>query len=518
VDKRTVKKARDTLNVLSTRSNALKLAYDDAIGRIEAQSSDDAALACKALSWIEYAQRPLTTAELCHALSIEPEERDLDSTAIYEIEDVLSVCAGLVTVDVESDIVRLVHYTTQEYLVCRLAEGWLPTARLDIAVACFTYLSMDEFRTGSCDSWREYNDRAEEFAFQKYAATYCAKHAEVVQREVWESASYFLLDENLVDAALQALAVESFYHVFPNHATGLHFTAASGSVDLTTMLLEHRDYPYGGNEKDDFDQTPLLLAAMWGHEGVVRLLIERCDVKADSADNLRYTPLLYAAEGGHEAVVRLLLQRGDVKINAKTHGDETPLLLAAESGHEAVVRLLLERNDINVNARDWDGNTPLFRAAERGREAVVRLLLERSDVDINARNQDGKTPLFRVAERGHEAVVRLLVACKDVDINARSHSGNTLLCSAVERGDEAVVRLLLERDDIDVNARDLYGKTPLFRAAERGHESVVRLLLERSDLDINAKNKRERTAVELAEYYGYEGIVRLLKDHNAQTE
>jgi hypothetical protein len=30
-------------------------------------------------------------------------------------EDMVSVCAGLVTVDEESNIIRLAHYTTQEY-------------------------------------------------------------------------------------------------------------------------------------------------------------------------------------------------------------------------------------------------------------------------------------------------------------------------------------------------------------------------------------------------------------------
>ena len=40
----------------------------------------------------------------------------------------VSVCAGLVTVDEESDIIRLVHYTTQEFFE-RTQNIWFPNCR-----------------------------------------------------------------------------------------------------------------------------------------------------------------------------------------------------------------------------------------------------------------------------------------------------------------------------------------------------------------------------------------------------
>ena len=48
-------------------------------------------------------------------LQLEVGESELDEENLPEIEDMVSVCAGLVTVDEESEIIRLVHYTTQEY-------------------------------------------------------------------------------------------------------------------------------------------------------------------------------------------------------------------------------------------------------------------------------------------------------------------------------------------------------------------------------------------------------------------
>lgn len=40
---------------------------------------------------------------------------ELDEENLVQIEEMVSVCAGLVTIDEESKIIRLVHCTTQEY-------------------------------------------------------------------------------------------------------------------------------------------------------------------------------------------------------------------------------------------------------------------------------------------------------------------------------------------------------------------------------------------------------------------
>ncbi|OBT82165.1 hypothetical protein VE02_10024 [Pseudogymnoascus sp. 03VT05] len=94
---------------------------------------------------------------------------------------------------------------------------------------------------------------------------------------------------------------------------------------------------------DEGGRTPLCWAAERGHEAVVKLLVEREDVVADSKDEDGRTPLCYAAERGNEAVVKLLVEREDVVADSKDEGGRTLLCWAAESGHEAVVKLLVER-------------------------------------------------------------------------------------------------------------------------------------------------------------------------------
>jgi hypothetical protein len=115
--------------------------------RIAGQVKDQKELAKQVLSWITCAKRPLTTSGLQHALAVEEGESTLDKENLPQIEDMVSVCAGLVTVDQESGIVRLVHYTTQEYFE-RTQRKWFPNAEIDITTICITYLSYPIFDCG----------------------------------------------------------------------------------------------------------------------------------------------------------------------------------------------------------------------------------------------------------------------------------------------------------------------------------------------------------------------------------
>ena len=73
----------------------------------------------------------------------------LSEENLSDIEDLVSVCAGLVTVDQESSIVRLVHLTAQEYFE-RIRLKRFPNAQSKITTTCLTYLSFDVFAKGYC--------------------------------------------------------------------------------------------------------------------------------------------------------------------------------------------------------------------------------------------------------------------------------------------------------------------------------------------------------------------------------
>jgi hypothetical protein len=89
---------------------------------------------------------------------VEPEESQLDKENLCRVEDMVSVCAGLVTIDEESGIIRLVHYITQEYFE-RTQSHWFPQAESEITTTCITYLSFNVFESGLCQTDDEFGKR-----------------------------------------------------------------------------------------------------------------------------------------------------------------------------------------------------------------------------------------------------------------------------------------------------------------------------------------------------------------------
>ncbi|KAH7006825.1 hypothetical protein EDB80DRAFT_577638, partial [Ilyonectria destructans] len=154
----------------------LSQAYELSLERINGQRPGLRELARRVLSWITCAKRPLTITELQHALAVENGASHLDEEALTQVEKMVSVCAGLVTVDEESDVIRLVHYTTQEYFD-RTQCTWFPGAEADIANACITYLSFQTFAVGVCKTDQDLKQRFKLNPLYSYAARNWGFHA-----------------------------------------------------------------------------------------------------------------------------------------------------------------------------------------------------------------------------------------------------------------------------------------------------------------------------------------------------
>ncbi|KAJ7108274.1 hypothetical protein C8R44DRAFT_938293, partial [Mycena epipterygia] len=139
--KNTIKAVRDALQCLP---RDLDQTYDEAMQRINSQNEDDKQLAKLTLTWVAYAKRPLSVAELQEALAINPDASTLDVDELLDINIILSVSAGLIIVDEVVSVVRLIHYTTQHYFE-KIQIIEFPSAHSDIASKCFAYLSFSEF-------------------------------------------------------------------------------------------------------------------------------------------------------------------------------------------------------------------------------------------------------------------------------------------------------------------------------------------------------------------------------------
>ena len=89
--------------------------YSVTIERIKAQDGDKSRLGMAALMWIRHAERPLKAHELCYALAVELGSTDFNPDNVPSISTLVGCCQGLI-VEKEASIVRLIHFTLQEYL------------------------------------------------------------------------------------------------------------------------------------------------------------------------------------------------------------------------------------------------------------------------------------------------------------------------------------------------------------------------------------------------------------------
>ena len=86
--------------------------YHETWKRILNQDPEHVELAKAALMWVVYAGRTMTVAELCHAIANNPETHRFESDRVIPLSTITGLCHGLLTVDRESRLVRLVREST----------------------------------------------------------------------------------------------------------------------------------------------------------------------------------------------------------------------------------------------------------------------------------------------------------------------------------------------------------------------------------------------------------------------
>ena len=303
----TIYRRRQKLRAMKNGSN-LGGAYAAMVGRIQAEGGEKSRLGIAVLMWISHSRRPLQVDELCHAIAIRIGSNDLDNDDVPTISTLLGCCQGLVTVDKGASTVRLIHFTLQEHLCTHpdIFDG----AHSTIAETCLTYLNFQHLKDtppGLCPDPRD-------TPFFQYSCLYWGIHLRI---EVSDRAVTLALQ--LLDQFDGHISAKSLWKTINDGLTfgycsgdepfsALHCISYFGIPEVTTALINMDRWDL--NQRDSLGVTPLIWAARYGHEGVVRLLLREKNLQPDKPD-AKYcrTALSWAAGNGHEGVVRLFLAR-----------------------------------------------------------------------------------------------------------------------------------------------------------------------------------------------------------------
>jgi ankyrin repeat protein len=456
--KTTLAQIRKSLQDLPRGPDAYKQAYEKTIVRIRGQPSEHQQLAKRTLQWLACAVSEITVSELRHALAIRddssslPNEEDLESTNF-----VIKVCMGLVIVERESDVIRLLHHTTLEYLQENMIYLWslenleAVEARLlppksskyamqqvhqDIAKVCINSLSVENIQLVLIKRDRDWDCDTripDEYPFLEYAIYNWARHWRKGFNEMSlpvsmiEIITNFLGNEILMADVMEIFYSHELYVDYPvREMTTLHFIAFF--FGLTSMIDVCLNNGHDIHATTRRGENALWFALLGKHEDTSKALLQRGAREAFVlAHKTLRSSLGLAIHNGMGLAADLL--RDDnfgAIINPKAkvctlHKDRAcscyftfPLLVAAEVGNLEMTKMLLERGAQPHAGNNSSGNgsadaKALMVAAQGGHQDVVECLLQADDGAVNVADERYRTPLYWAVREGHWSAANILL-------------------------------------------------------------------------------------------------------------
>lgn len=259
----------------------------------------------------------------------------------------------------------------------------------------------------------------------------------------------------------QALHERLWMAVEANHLEEVISTLASshGVIDV--------------NCEDERGFTPLLEAALYGHEDVVAVLLGQKGIDVHHRDIQGSTALLFAQCLGHTKIVDRLQAYISSEGNIRQSQDQT-----ADSGGICCEMIALPpKPSAHATSASSEAQRSLWEFCDNGDTMeVVRLLDENRNLDINCRNDHSRTPLSIAASHGYDVIVRYLLGYDGVDPSIPDADGATALTWAASQGHIHVVQRLLchkegaSRDDAIITAS-------IALAHKNGYEKIVEMLM-----------------------------------------
>lgn len=542
----------DLKRALASLTGDLNQVYNKSLDRMTRSLKRTQSQALKrVLLWVAWAQRPLSVAELGHALAIGPGTEEIDEEEIFPIREITTWSAGLLFID-SKNLVQVIHPTARRFFLERRSELY-PRGDVTIAHACLHYLDMKVLRDRlkGPDQRSLFKLRRKAYPLIDYATLYSLEHvARSQETDDDYRAARFLLS-NAKEAFVQALYYLDRSWNINSDTPALHVAVYLGATNVVSCLIEEGE---GIDARDSFGATPLMYAASRGDQGIAEL---DCLLKAGADPSLTCdagsTALIRAVDMKAETVINRLLQETSININAvptDTVRFRSPaIVLAAESNRHTIVEKLLTRQDIDVNIMENNAErrncftalhvavifrniraircllghkninvdcvsarsriTPLFYAAKNGDTESIEVLLDHG-ADLQFRDSWKGNVLMRAADTDSVEAVEWLIK-RGVDVSERDFLGRTVLhSSACNRSWRTLSYLVEHVPDMDVNVQGAAGETPLHDCCHKDGSEGVRILVG-AGARCDIKNKENRTAVNIARLKNATEILEILQ-------
>ncbi len=287
----------------------------------------------------------------------------------------------------------------------------------------------------------------------------------------------------------------------------IHHLVARGDLEAVRELIESRPSELEKRYREPlphgfYRSTPLMIAAKYGHDDIVRLLLEAgADLNAEGVMNT--IVLNIAVEGDHTDIVRQLLE-GNANVYASGRDGNLPLHLANSVemcklllGHKAPLdrvnsmgatpllsSLLRRRKDVAYYLIEQGSGQDIFTYVASGDADGIRAAIDKDEKVIKKQLRDKKTLLHVSSMAGQRETIEFLLE-KGFDVNASDKRGATALHFAPD--EQTADTLIANGADVEARIEKYYPQwRPIHLAANEGRADVVEVLLEHG-ADVHAK-------------------------------
>ncbi|KAG6598604.1 Ankyrin repeat-containing protein ITN1, partial [Cucurbita argyrosperma subsp. argyrosperma] len=216
-----------------------------------------------------------------------------------------------------------------------------------------------------------------------------------------------------------------------NGSKRLYEAAIEGNVTTLLELLRQDPMLLARVNLNDFNETPLHVAALLGHVGFVDEILKRRPQLAKELDSRRFSALHLAAAEGFVEIVKLLLRVDADMCFVCNQDGRNAIHLAAVRGRLDVLAELVRVRPAAARMAVDGGGTVLHLCVKYNQVEALKKLIETVAVDdshfVNAQDDYGFTILHLAVSMKQLQAVEYLINHTRIKVNAKTTNGLTAL-------------------------------------------------------------------------------------------
>ena len=209
-------------------------------------------------------------------------------------------------------------------------------------------------------------------------------------------------------------------HCDPHQKDGnnlVHLAALAPIEDLEFVQMLIDDFNISCHEKGISNNTTLHYACRKGHQNIVMYLLneKQCEIHQHLVISQGNTPFHEAVLEGRLHIVKLMIEKYTIFADSVTRTGKTAVHIAAGEGHLDVLCYLIDKHNCDTSAKERSGYTPLHYACYNNQIEIVKCLIETYKCEVNVTSILSSTPLHQACLCHNWEVVEYLILSSHAD-------------------------------------------------------------------------------------------------------